>query len=137
MTEVTRGLTAVALSVALPLGALCAPLVHAHLDDHDGDHHRAHEIHAHVSDHVSSDHATHSTAAGASVDEDESGRAVYLQLFVAVAHASFDAPDAVAMSWDLAAPAESPARHSLHVVHGHDPPFLGSRSSRAPPAFLS
>ena len=131
MTKVTRTLTAVGLSVAIPLGALCAPLVHAHVDGHDADHQPAHEIHAHVSD-----HSTRSTAAdGSTVHEDETGRAVYLQLFVAVAHASFEIPVAAATSWDLRAPAESPARHSLHVVHGHDPPFLTSLPSRAPPAF--
>ena len=137
MTAVIRTLTSVGLSVAIPLGALCAPLVHAHVDDHDGDHHRAHEIHAHVSDHVTSDRPTHPAAAASRVDEDETGRAVYLQLFVAVAYASFDVPAAAATSWDLAAPAESPARQSLRVVHGHDPPFLRSLASRAPPAFLS
>jgi hypothetical protein len=132
MTEVFRTLTAVALSVAIPLGALCAPLVHAHVDGHDADHHRAHEIHAHFSD-----HSTHSTASGSRMQEDETGRAVYLQLFVAVAHASFHIPAAVAPSWDFVAPGERPARHSLHVVHGHDPPFLTSLPSRAPPAFPS
>lgn len=115
----------------MPLGALCAPLVHAHVDGHDADHHPAHEIHAHFSD-----HSTRSTAAGGPrLQEDETGRPVYLQLFVAVAHACFDIPAAVATSWELGAPAESPARHSLHVAHGHDPPFLRSLQSRAPPAF--
>lgn len=131
MTEVTRTLTAVGLAVAIPLGALCAPLVHAHVDDHDADHHRTRTIHAHLSH-----HSSHSTAAGSRVHEDEADRAVSLQLFVAVAPASFDVPAAVVTSWDLGTPAESPARHSLRVVHGHDPPFLTSLPSRAPPAFL-
>src|SRR5688572_32002807 len=131
MTEVIRTLTAVGLSVAIPLGALCAPLVHAHVDDHDADHHRTHKIHAHVSH-----HSSHSTAAESRVHDDEADRAVSLQLFVAVAPASFDVPAAVVTSWDLGALAESPARHSLRVVHGHDPPFLTSLPSRAPPAFL-
>ena len=131
MTKVIRTLTAVGLSVAIPLGALCAPLVHAHVDARETDHHRAHEIHAHVSD-----HAARSTAPDGSTvqHEDETGRAVYLQLFVSVAHAGFDIPAAVVMSWKhLGAAAESPAHQSLHVVHGHDPPFLRSLSSRAPP----
>jgi len=137
MTGVTRSLTAVALSAAIPLGALCAPLVHAHVDGHDADHHGSHEIHAHLSQHSHSGHPASSTAAAVRVEEDEAGRAVYLQLFVAVAHASFDVPAAVATSWDFPVPAERPARHSLRVVHGHDPPFLTSLPSRAPPAFLS
>ena len=133
MTKVTRTLTAVGLSVAIPLGALCAPLVHAHPDDVDTDHHRAHEVHAHFTG-----HSTLSTFPdGARFDDHEGERAVYLQLFVAVPQASFDTPAAAVTCFDLGAPAESPARHSLRVVHGHDPPTLTSLPSRAPPAFPS
>ncbi|MBI2827924.1 MAG: hypothetical protein HYX77_01470 [Acidobacteria bacterium] len=129
-------LSAAVLSVAIPLGALYTPLVHAHVDARDLDHHGAHTIHAHVVYHW-----TRSTTADqARLNHDETGRAVYLQLFVAVAHASFEVPAAVptACDLDLGAPAESPAHphHLLHVVHSHDPPFLRSLPSRAPPAFL-
>lgn len=127
--SVIRTLTAVGLSVAIPLGALSAPFVHAHLDELDTDHHRAHEIHAHFSGHSS----LPTFPDGAILDDHEAERAVYLQVFVAVAQASFDVPAAVVTTWQLGTPAEAPARHSLRIVHGHDPPFVGSVASRAPP----
>ena len=128
-----RTLTAVGLSVAIPLGALSAPLVHAHPDQHDSDHHRAHEIHAHVSGHAS----LPTFPDGARLDDHEAERAVSLQLFVAVAQTSFDVPPAAITTWKLGTPAETPAPYSLLIVHGHDPPFIGSLGSRAPPAFPS
>ena len=130
---VIRTLTAVGLSVTIPLAALSAPLVHAHLDELDTDHHRAHEIHAHVTGHASFP-VPHD---GAALDDHEAERAVSLQLFVAVAQASFDVPAAVVPVWQLSAPAEAAAHHPLRIVHGHDPPFIGSLGSRAPPAFPS
>ncbi len=137
MKSVIRTLTAVWLSVAIPLGALSAPLVHAHLDELDTDHHRAHEIHAHVTGHASLPTTLPTTTAGPRLDDHDAERAVSLQLFVAVAQASFDVPAAVVASSQLATPAEAPARHSLRIVHGHDPPFISSLGSRAPPAFPS
>jgi len=53
---VVRRLLAVCLSVAVPIGALCAPLVHAHLDDHHGGHHQANRVHAHLGGHDLDDH---------------------------------------------------------------------------------
>ena len=97
MHAVIRWLTAVGLSMAIPLGALCAPLVHAHLDEVGTGHHRAREIHAHFTGHS----AVSTLPAGARLDDHEGERAVYLQLFVAVAQASFDAPPAVATSIEL------------------------------------
>ncbi len=143
--SVIRTLTAVGLSVTIPLGALSAPLVHAHLDELDTDHHRAHEIHAHVAGHSSLPTALPTTLPtvlptttdGLRLDDHDAERAVSLQLFVAVAQASFDVPAAVVASSQLGTPAEAPARHSLRIVHGHDPPFVGSLASRAPPAFPS
>ena len=141
MNSVIRTLTAVGLSVTIPLGALSAPLVHAHLDELDTDHHRAHEIHAHVTGHSSLPTALPTalpaTTAGPHLDDHDAERAVSLQLFVAVAQTSFDVPAAVVASSQLGTPAEAPARHSLRIVHGHDPPFVGSLTSRAPPAFPS
>ena len=139
-----RTLSAVGLSVTIPLGALSAPFVHAHLDELDTDHHRAHEIHAHVTGHSSLPTTLPTalpttlptalpTTDGPRLDDHEAERAVSLQLFVAVAQASFDVPAAVVASSQLATPAEAPARHSLRIVHGHDPPFISSLGSRAPP----
>ena len=133
-----RTLTAVGLSVAIPLGALSAPLLHAHPDELDTDHHRAHEVHAHLTRHASLPIAHDGVARdNARLGDHEGERAVYLQLFVAVAQASFDVPAAVVTSWQLGTPAESAARHSLRVVHGHDPPCFRSLASRGPPAFPS
>ncbi len=139
--SVIRTLSAVGLSVAIPLGALNAPLVHAHLDGLDTDHHRAHEIHAHVAGHSSPPTVLPTTLPtttdGLRLGDHDAERAVSLQLFVAVAQASFDVPAAVVASSQLGTPAEAPARNSLRIVHGHDPPFVGSLTSRAPPAFPS
>ncbi len=132
-----RTLTALGLSIAIPLGALSAPLVHAHPDELGTDHHRAHEIHAHFGGH--SLQASHDGIVpdGARLDDHGAERAVSLQLFVAVAQASFDVPAAVVTSWHLRVPAEAAAHHPLRVVHSHDPPFIGSTGSRAPPALPS
>ena len=141
--SVIRTLTAVGLSLAIPLGALSTPLVHAHLDELDTDHHRAHEIHAHIAGHSSRqtfhDGAAHAGEApnAARLDDHDAERAVYLQVFVAVAPAAFDVPAAVVTTWQLTTPAEAIAPHSLRIVHGHDPPFISSLGSRAPPAFPS
>ena len=103
--------------------------MHAHLDELDTDHHRAHEIHAHVTGHSSLPTSTD----GPRFDDHEAERVVSLQLFVAVAQASFDVPPAVVASWQLGTPAETAARHSLRIAHGHDPPLVSSLGSRAPP----
>ena len=131
--SVIRTLTAVGLSLAIPLGALSAPLVHAHPDEFDTDHHRAHEIHAHFTGHS----PLPTVPDGARLDDHEAERAISLQVFVAVAQASFDGLAAALPSLQLGTPAEAPAHHSLRIVHGHDPPCISSLGSRAPPAFPS
>ena len=136
-------LTAIGLSRAIPLGSLSAPLVHAHPDELSSDHHHANEIHAHVGGHPSF-HASHDGVAsdgvastGTTLNDHDAERTISLQLFVAVAQASFDVPAAVVTDWFVNSPAESAAHLPLRVVYGHDPPFVASTGSRAPPAFLS
>ena len=138
-----RTLTAVGLSLAILLGSLSVPLVHAHPDEFNSDHHYANEIHAHVGGHASF-HASHDrvasdsvASAGTRLDDHDAERTVSLQLFVAVAQASFDVPAAAVTDWFVNFPAEAAAHHPLRVVHGHDPPFIASTGSRAPPAFPS
>jgi hypothetical protein len=138
-----RTLTAVGLSLAIPFGSLSAPLVHAHPSESGFDHHHANKIHAHVGGHASF-HASHDgvasdgvTPTGTRLNDHDAERAVFLQLFVAVAQASFDVPAAIVTDWFVNSPAEAAAHHPLRIVHGHDPPFVASTGSRAPPAFPS
>ncbi|MDA1183493.1 MAG: hypothetical protein O2930_02465 [Acidobacteria bacterium] len=133
-----RALTAVTLSLAIPLGALSAPLLHAHSPLVGTDHHDAPEIHAHWGGHTHGHGPRDGVVpGGVELDDRESEGAVSLQLFVAVAQASFDVPPAVVASVDVEVPAEAAAHDPLRVVHGHDPPSLSSTGSRAPPPFLS
>ena len=138
-----RTLTAVGLSLVIPLGSLSVPLVHAHPDELGSDHHHANEIHAHLGGHASF-HTPHDNVAsdgvaptGTRLDDHDAERTVSLQLFVAVAQASFDVPAAVATDWFVNSSAEAAAHHPVRVVHGHDPPFVASTGSRGPPAFPS
>jgi hypothetical protein len=131
---VFRSVVVVALSVALQLAALSAPLVHAHPDEHATEHHGAHEIHAHFSHHA----ATSSTSDASAIDHDEdSDRAVYLRVFVGVPAASFEIAAAVPETFAIAAPVETPSLQPLFGTHAHDPPLARSTSPRAPPSCLS
>ena len=127
-----RRFTAIALAVAVQAYALTAPFMHAHLDDHDADHHAAPEVHSHFSA-----HATHHAAGATEVGEDDHDRPVYLQLFVAVDPEPAPAAGIVISAYDLPAPAEARAHVPVKVVHGLDPPFFTLLPARAPPAFLS
>jgi len=130
---VIRRLVAAGLSVAIPVAALCAPFVHAHPDDHDTDHHRARSIHAHFSSHDSESVSN----VGARIGDDDHDRAVFLQVFVAVAAPSFDVSFTIASVFELVAPPEVPAHVWVDAVYGHDPPTVASLVPRAPPAYLS
>jgi hypothetical protein len=127
-----RKLIAVALAFGVHGMVLSAPLVHAHRDGHDTDHHRAHAVHAHLGGHMG---AFRGPVRGPAVDDDDHDPAVYLQLFVSEARSTFSVPLAAVPSFDLIPPQESPAHRSVDVAHGHDPPFNPSSPSRAPPAF--
>jgi hypothetical protein len=131
---VSRKLIAASLSVAVQVSAVYAPLVHAHFDDHETDHHSGRQaLHAHFAGHA----APASSGDQPGVHENEGGHAVFVQVFVAVACASLHVPFTIADSFELTVPDEAPARRSLLIVHGHDPPDIRSLPSRAPPAFLS
>ena len=128
---VVRRLAALGLAFAVPLGAICAPLVHAHLEDHGTtDHHRVRSaVHAHFEGHTGTSVPGHHSSLGPGGSE----RTIYLQLFVAVAVASFHLTAATA-TFELATPQEAPAHRSIHVVHSHDPPVLATLPARAPPS---
>jgi hypothetical protein len=120
------------LALAVPIGALYGPFLHAHVDD--GDHHGEASVHAHLSGHDLPAREHHD---GITVQEPEHERAIYLQAAVAVATALFDVPVAPPASFGLGAPPERPAHPAVEVTHGHDPPLVDALASRPPPFFLS
>ena len=130
-----RRFLAAGMCVSLVVASVAAPLTHFHDDDHDTDHHQARGVHAHFSGHhappVSHDPRQRD------VEANDSERAVYLQVFVAVGGTSMSVPAAVVASIPVIAPPEAPAHRSVPIAQGHDPPVVRSRPSRAPPAFLS
>jgi hypothetical protein len=122
-----------ALIVAVPVGAMCAPFLHAHVDDDDHDHPHATSVHAHFAPHPIA-HAEHE---GINIEERDHDRAFYLQVFVAVQPAVFEIPTIAASSFTLTAPPERPAHIAVEVAHGLDPPLADALDSRPPPLFLS
>jgi hypothetical protein len=131
---VGRTLTALGVAVAMQTAAICAPLVHAHLDDHPTDHHDARGVHAHLGGHA---HAPLGDNHDPAFQENAGEDAIFLNLFVAVAGLSIDVPVGITPCVSLQVPDETPARLPVLVVHGHDPPFIASVPARAPPSFLS
>jgi hypothetical protein len=134
---VFRVLVAVSSAIALQLGAIGAPLVHAHLDGLDHAHHRAVRVHAHLGGHAAPhdvrDHHDHPA-----FDEDESAeRANRLQLFVAVEPAPLATPSLPPARYAPPAPLESIMRRPPAVAHSHDPPGVRLAVPRAPPSFPS
>jgi hypothetical protein len=130
--SIVRKVIAAVLSLGLPVAGLCALFVHAHPDDHATAHHDGQAVHAHVAGHrAPSQHAE----TGQTLEDDDHDRAVYVSAFVAVAVATFSAPEFVATSLELPVPTERAAHRPVDVVHSHDPPSVHSLTSRAPPLF--
>jgi hypothetical protein len=125
---VIRRVLTFGLAVAVQMGAVYAPFLHAHVDE-DADHHQPTSVHAHFSGHTPS----HAPCAGASADHPDHDRAIYLQVFVAVQPVPFEVPAAASSPFDLVAPAEQPAHVTVEVTHGHDPPLVSALDSRPPP----
>jgi len=123
-----RKLLAGVLALSVPLGAMCAPFLHAHIDEDHDDHHST-SVHAHFAGHTQK-HATHDQA---SVDETDHDRAIYLQAFVAVGATAFEIPAVAVGTFRLTAPTERAPRVSVLVAHGHDPPLAAALDSRPPP----
>jgi hypothetical protein len=129
-----RRVLAMSLAVALQAGALSAPFVHAHVDDHDE--HHATSVHAHVAGHARSHH-DHDDHDGITVADTDHDRAVYLQVFVAVEAPPFQTPDLPRASFGLTPVLDRAPRIYAIVTHGHDPPLVNALDSRPPPLFLS
>ncbi|MBI4888794.1 MAG: hypothetical protein HY824_16975 [Acidobacteria bacterium] len=128
-----RRLIALGLTAAIQVGALYAPLVHAHLDD---DHHGSHRVHAHASGHVTVHHhdAPGTTAVTPAEDADH---VTQLQVFVAVHSDVFADPALPPARFSPPAVLDSLMRRPPEVVRSHGPPDGGPSGSRAPPASLS
>jgi len=129
-----RRFVALVTSAFLVAAALAAPMTHVHDDHHAEGYGSPHTIHAHLSGHPA-------PPAGAGrepeLQDDATDRTLYVQLFVAVAAAPTDVPAAVVSAFPVIAPDEAAAHVSHQIVHGHDPPLVGSVASRAPPSLLS
>jgi hypothetical protein len=68
--------------------------------------------------------------------QDEEGRVVATQVFVAAAMAPFSLPAITSPPFVLLVPPAQLRGRALHVAHAVDPPGIAVRSPRAPPAFL-
>ena len=119
--------------MAVPLAALLGLFVHAHPDDHDTDHHEARAIHAHLDGHAHVERPRQAEGPAVTDGEDDRDRAVYFDTYVGEAIASSSVAAAVPPAVGVAAPAVRRAQPPLQVVHGHDPPDLAFRPTRAPP----
>jgi hypothetical protein len=133
MKGIVRKAVALALSLAVQVAALGAPLVHAHPDEHATAHHNGRSMHTHWSGHERSHHHG-DTPAFSTADSD---RAVFLNVFVAVAAPHVAAPALPQAIFALLVPMERAAHRGVEVVRSHDPPGVSSPPLRAPPAFLS
>jgi hypothetical protein len=118
------------LVLAVQVAALAAPLVHVHLEAHDGDHHGARAIHTHWDGHASSHHHPAGTPAVAAADDD---RPFFLDVFTAVTATSGPLPALVAAGFVVAVPSEAKAFRTIDRVRIHDPPTARPAASRAPP----
>jgi len=125
-----RRLTAAGLCIALQVGALCAPLVHAHLDDHHADHHDVPVVHAHAGGHPQGP-ARDQPAIG---PEDGSEQTTRLQVFVAVAPGVFAVPALPPARFTLRPALESAMRRLPELVRSHGPPPAHAVAPRAPPS---
>jgi hypothetical protein len=132
LSDVRRRLVAGALALVVPVATLLGLFVHEHPDDHETDHHAARAIHAHFGGHTHASH--HDTPDGPAIsDDDDHDRAVYLAVYVGEALAAPPLVAVVPHEVDVRTPAVRRSQPPLLVVHGHDPPALTDRPSRAPP----
>jgi hypothetical protein len=128
-----RRVMAVVLAGAVQAYATTAPFIHAHVDDHDTDHHAGPAVHAHLAPHLKH----HESAGLPEIGDDDHDRPVYLQLFVAVGTPLAALTAIHVVTFALPAPAEARAHLPVQTVHGLDPPLVRLLPSRAPPASLS
>jgi hypothetical protein len=131
---VLRRLTAAALVILVQIGAISAPFTHVHLDLELTHHHHGQALHAHLGGHE----AVEPLLPGTRIDhEDEAGRTVTPQVFVAGATKSFDLPAIASPPFAFVVGPAQPRGRRPQVAHGPDPPSLSVRTPRAPPLQLS
>jgi hypothetical protein len=128
--HIVRTVIALALSLAIPAGALTIPLAHAHPDDHATSHHSGGAAHTHWRGHAQS----HRSQAAAALRADDDDRAVFLNAFVAVASSTVRVPGITQGACPVVVPVEQPGYRAAEVTRSHDPPYIRTLSSRAPPA---
>jgi hypothetical protein len=131
---VFRRLTAAALAVLVQVGAICAPLLHVHLDADETEHHHGQTLHAHLS----GLHVDVPVRPGPIVDhQEDAGRTVAAQIFVSAAADPFSLPAVPPQAFVLLIPPAHPSGRTPHTTHATDPPSLSLISPRAPPLSLS
>jgi hypothetical protein len=131
---VFRRLTAAALVMLVQASAICAPLLHVHLDADETGHHHGQALHAHLSGHDSHD-STRPHRPGPIVDhQEEAGRTVAAQIFLSAAADPFSLPAVPPSAFVLVVPAPEPGGRMPHTAHATDPPPLNLSSPRAPPS---
>jgi hypothetical protein len=134
--RVFRRLTAAALAMLVQASALCAPLLHVHLDAEETEHHHGQALHAHLSGHQ--DHHGAVPRPGPVADhQDEAGRTIAAQIFVSPAADPFSLAAAPSPAFVLVVPPAKLAGRTPHTAHATDPPSRDIASPRAPPTFLS
>ena len=132
--RVFRRLTAAALAVLVHVGAICAPLMHVHLDAGENEHHHGQALHAHLSGH----HVEVPVRPGPIFDhQEEAGRTVAAQIFVSAAADPFRLPAVSPQAFVLVVAPTHPSGRTPHTAHATDPPSLRNASPRAPPTQLS
>jgi hypothetical protein len=134
---VIRRLTAAALVVLVQASAICAPLLHVHLDADETDHHHGQALHAHLSGHDNHDTVSPHRPGPIVDHQEEAGRTVAAQIFVSAAADSFSLPAVPPSAFVLVVPPEQLTGRTPHTAHATDPPSLRIASPRAPPASLS
>lgn len=131
LSSVGRRIVAGTLAVAVPVAVVLGLFVHAHPDDHHGDHHEAGAIHAHFAGHSHS--APHRDETGPGISDDAHDRPIYLRAYLVDAVVTMHLHAVVSRALVVPTPPVRPAQPPLQVVHGHDPPVVPFCPSRAPP----
>jgi len=129
---VIRSTLALGLALAIQVGALCTPFLHAHVGvDHDD--HPFTAVHAHFSSHGPGRLRHH----GVSVEEADHDHPIYLKTFIAEEAAAFQPPALPGTVFAPVLPVDRAPRQFALVTHGHDPPAAHQLDSRPPPFFRS
>jgi hypothetical protein len=129
---VGRRLLSFGLSIAIQVGALTAPFVHAHLGDQHEDHHRAGRVHTHLDGHAQE--ARPASGLPAMHAEGEDGQVLRVPLFVAAQNDASLLTALVETIFAVSSVPVSSMRTPPEVVRSHGPPPVDRTAPRAPPA---